>query len=794
MNEKALRVLEYNKIIDLLEMQAGSEITRKTISELKPYKDPRIIATALEETDEASRLISFKGALPLGNFYNINSGISYAKKGGSLTLKQLIQIQYNLKVTRDVKNFMKGDLPENLPILKELTDLLEIFPDLEDEIDRTVETEDTVKDTASAELKSIRRSIVRQNEAIRNRINQMISKSDNQSMLQDAIVTVRDGRFVIPVKQEYRGKFPGIIHDQSSTGATLFIEPQIIVTLNNELRELEIAEKVEIERIIAELSSRVAEHYLILKNNQDILLQLDLIMAKGKLAHIHKAEYPHVNNEGILDLKAARHPLIDDKKVVPIDIYLGKDYKALIVTGPNTGGKTVTLKTAGLLSMMAQTGLHIPASSQSSIPVYEDIFADIGDEQSIEQSLSTFSSHMTNIVNIVNSARKGTLALIDELGAGTDPTEGAALAISIIETLKEQGAHILATTHYTELKKYALETPDVENASMEFNVETLSPTYRLTIGIPGKSNAFEISKKLGLPSKIIDMSKNLLEGGDIEFERVLQAIESDKKKAKKEREEAEAILADMKKREEALNERLAKAKAKEEQLINKAKEQARDIIADAKDVTKSVQDELKELAKLESLGEKNKRLEHSKRKVKDAAGRYKEVIKIEENDNPVSVKDIKIGDRVKVMTINQNGEIIGLPDSRGEMLVQVGPLKMKCKAKDLKIIIDGRKKKKPKITSSRSTYAGLYKSKTQNIKTSVNVQGENLEDALDKVSKYIDDATMAHLEEVTIIHGRGGGILKKGIHSMLRENPQVKEFRKGAYSEGGDGVTVVKLK
>lgn len=793
MNEKALRVLEYNKIIDLLERQAGSEITRKAISELQPFKDPRKIATALEETDEASRLISFKGALPLGNFYNINGAISFAKKGGSLTLRQLLQIYYNLKVTRDVKNFMKGDIPE-LPILQELTNLLETFVDLENEIDRTVENEDEVKDTASPELRSIRRNIVRQNEAIRNRINQMINKSDNQSMLQDAIVTVRDGRFVIPVKQEYRGKFPGIIHDQSSTGATLFIEPQIIVNLNNELRELEISEKVEIERIIAELSSRVAEHFLVLRNNQDILLQLDMIMAKGKLAHIHKAECPNVNDQGILDLKQARHPLIDEKKAVPIDILLGKDYKALIVTGPNTGGKTVTLKTAGLLCMMAQTGLHIPASSQSTIPVYEDIFADIGDEQSIEQSLSTFSSHMTNIVNIVKNAGNGTLALIDELGAGTDPTEGAALAISIIETLKKQGAHILATTHYTELKKYALETEDVENASMEFNVETLSPTYKLTIGIPGKSNAFEISKKLGLPIEIIQSSKNLLEGEDIEFERVLQAIEADKKEAKREREEAQAILRDMEAKEAALNERLEKAKAKEKNMINKAKEEARSILADAKQVTKNVQEELKELYKLETLGEKTKRLESSKRKVKDAAGRYKEVIKIEENDNPVSIKDIQIGDRVKVMTLNQNGEIIGLPDSRGEMMVQVGPMKMKCKAKDLKIIIDGRKKKKPKITSSRSTYASLYKSKTQNIKTSVNVQGENLEDALDKVSKYIDDAMMAHLEEVTIIHGRGGGILKKGIHQMLRDNPMVKEYRKGAYSEGGDGVTVVKLK
>lgn len=792
MNEKAIKVLEYNKIIELLKMQAGSEMTRRIISELKPFKDPRVIRSALEETDEAVKLITYKGPLPLGNFYDIKDFVIFAKKGGSLNMKQLLQILYNMKITANVITWLKADIPP-LPILESLVEVLVVFKDLAEEIDRCIESEDTVSDNASAELKSIRRNIVRQNETIKNRINQMINKADNQSLLQDAIVTVRDGRYVIPVKQEHRSKFPGIVHDQSASGATLFIEPQVIVNLNNELRELEVAEKVEVERILEELSSRVGEHADILKNNQEILMQLDLIMAKGKLANLQHAECPTVSEDGKLNLKKARHPLIDEKKAVPVNIALGDKYTTLVVTGPNTGGKTVTLKTAGLLAMMAQTGLHIPASSGSSIPVYENIFADIGDEQSIEQSLSTFSSHMKNIVEIVNSASSNTLILLDELGAGTDPTEGAALAIAILETLKSRQSHILATTHYTELKKYAIQTHGVENASMEFDVETLSPTYRLTIGIPGKSNAFEISKKLGLPGDIIDKSKNLLEGGDIEFEAVLESIEADKKAAEEERDEAIMLNIKMQKQKEEMDKQEARLKKQQERLINDAKEEARAIIAEAKEVSKTVQEELKELAKIESLGERNKRLDRSKRKIKDAAGRYKEAIQREENDNPVSVEDVKIGDRVKVLTLNQNGEVIALPDSKGEIMVQVGIMKIKCKAADLKIIIDGtQKKKKPK--TGKTTYASMYKNKSANISISLNVQGQNLEDALDNVSKYIDDAFMAHLEEVTIIHGRGEGILKNGIQNMLKKHKQVKSFRKGNFDEGGDGVTVIKLK
>ncbi len=792
MNEKAIKVLEYNKIIELLKGQAGSEMTRKIISELKPFTDPRVIRTVLEETDEAVRLISFKGPLPLGNFYDIKQFVGFAQKGGSLNMKQLLQVLYNMKITANVINWLKGDVP-SLPILQSLVEVLAVFKDLAEEIDRSIESEDMVSDNASSELRHIRRSIVRQNETIKNRINQMINKADNQSMLQDAIVTVRDGRYVIPVKQEHRSKFPGIVHDQSASGATLFIEPQVIVNMNNELRELEVAEKAEVERILAELSGRVGEHAAQLNNNQEILVQLDLIMAKGKLAHIQHAECPSVNEDGILVLKEARHPLIDRQKAVPINVSIGDKYSTLVVTGPNTGGKTVTLKTAGLLAMMAQTGLHIPAASSSTIPIYENIFADIGDEQSIEQSLSTFSSHMKNIVEIVEKASDKSLILLDELGAGTDPTEGAALAIAVLETLRSRGAQIFATTHYTELKKYAIQTSGVENASMEFDIETLSPTYKLTIGIPGKSNAFEISKKLGLPGEIIGKSKSLLEGGDIKFESVLEAIEEDKKAAEEERDEAIMLNIEMKKQKEEMDKREKKLKQQQEKMLNDAKEEARAIIAEAKEVTKEVQEELRELAKVESLGERNKRLDRSKRKIKDAAGRYKETITREENDNPVSIEDVKVGDRVKVLTINQNGEVIGLPDSRGEITVKVGVMKMKCKAEDLKIIIDGRqKKKKPK--TSKANYGSLYKSKSYSISPTINVQGQNLDDALANTEKYLDDAFMAHLEEVTIIHGRGEGILKKGIQDMLKRHKQVKSFRKGNYNEGGEGVTIVKLK
>ena len=500
---------------------------------------------------------------------------------------------------------------------------------------------------------------------------------------------------------------------------------------------------------------------------------------------------PEVSEKGELDLKLARHPLIDQKKVVPIDVRCGKEFTSLIITGPNTGGKTVTLKTVGLLCMMAQTGLHIPASSGSRIPVFDDVFADIGDEQSIEQSLSTFSSHMTNIVEIVEKARPGTLTLLDELGAGTDPAEGAALAISILEDLRKKGATVLATTHYTELKKYALTEDGVENASMEFDVDTLSPTYKLSIGLPGKSNAFEISQKLGLPGELIDRSKMLMDTGDIAFEDVIASIDKDRKLAEEGRDEAIRLNISMKKEQEEWKKKQRALEEKQENILNDAKRQAREIISEAREVSKEVQEDLRELSKIESLGERNKKFDADRKKIKDAAGRYREKFIKEVNDNPVSVEDIKIGDRVKVMTLNENGEIISLPDDRGKVSVQVGPLKVRVDTGDLKLILEGKEARKRHASAS---YGNMYRIKAKSVPIQVDVRGQNLDEALVNVEKYLDDVFMAGVETVTIIHGRGEGILKKGIHDLLKKSRRVESFRKGGYNEGGDGVTIVTMK
>lgn len=789
MNKKGLKVLEYNKIIEMLKAQANSQMAKERLAALLPETEIHRIREGLAETSEAVTVIVKKGALPLGEIYDINSALHFARKGGTLTMRQLLQILYNMKVTGNVITFLKSDL-EYLPIIMGMSEVLVAFPKLAERIDRSILSEDEMADSASPELRNIRRSIARQNEAIRSKMNHILNSSDNKTFLQDAIVTMRDGRYVVPVKAEHRAKMPGIIHDQSSSGATIFIEPQVIVNLNNELRELELAEKAEIERILAELTSAVAEHFHDLINNQKILIELDIIFAKGKLSCKMQAEEPSINEEGFLDLRLARHPLIDPKKVVPINLSIGKEYQTLVITGPNTGGKTVTLKTAGLLAMMAQSGLHIPAASTSSLPIYREIFADIGDEQSIEQSLSTFSSHMKNTVYLVEKAGSGTLVLLDELGAGTDPTEGAALAIAILERLAAQGAHTIATTHYNELKKYALSTEGVENASMEFNVETLSPTYRLSIGVPGKSNAFEISKKLGLPDKIIDRANQLIEKGDIAFEEVISAIENDKRKAQEERDEAIHLADELKKQKEELEKRQRELEKRESKVLKDAREEARAIIKEARETASDVQKELKELAKVQSLGERTKRLEKSKRRIKESENRYADGLERPVNANPVTAEELQTGDRVKILTLDQNGEVLTLPDEKGDLTVKVGIMKINVNVSDLMFIIDGTKKKKTRTGG----YGNLYRKKAQTISMSVNVQGQNLEDALMNVDKYIDDAYMAGLKEVTVIHGNGTGVLKEGLRRSFKKHKLIASYRKGGYNEGGDGVTIVKLK
>ena len=789
MKEKTLNILEYDKVIDMLMEKAGSEMTRKVISELKPFDDVSQIRECQGETTEAVRLISYKGPLPVGGFYDIEESVSFATKGGTLTMAQLLRILYNMRTAERVVSFLKGDVPD-LPVIFSAAELLAVHKRLADEIDRCILSEDEMADNASPELRSIRRAIVRQNEALRAKINHILNSADNKTILQDSIVTMRNGRYVIPVKQEHKARVPGIVHDQSGSGATLFIEPQAIVDLNNQLRQLELDEKAEINRILTELSESVAEIHHDLINNQRLLVDLDMFMAKGKLSLDMGGEEPEISVDGAMDLRAARHPLIDRDKVVPIDISLGDGYDTLVITGPNTGGKTVTLKTAGLLSLMAQTGLHIPAASGSRLPVYSQIFADIGDEQSIEQSLSTFSSHMTNIVDIVAEADEGSLVLLDELGAGTDPTEGAALAIAVLEKLKSAGARSIATTHYTELKKYAISTDGVENASMEFDVETLSPTYRLVTGIPGKSNAFEISGKLGLSREIIDRARELLEEGDIAFEDVISALEEDKRLAEEERDEAIMLNIQMKKMKEELEEKARKLEERREKELARAREEARAIVKEAREVSREVQEELKTLSRLESMGERTAGFDRNRRRLKELERKNRETIKREVSREPVDPDKLSLGDRVKILTLNQNGEVISLPDEKGNLQVQVGMMKIGVNLSDIMLIDSGKPKKKKKA----SGYGRLYKSKAQTISASIDVRGKNMDDAVMDVEKYIDDAFISGLNEVTVIHGRGEGILRKGIQEALKRSRNVKSFRNGGYQEGGDGVTVVKLK
>ena len=790
MNKKALKVLEYNKIIEFLKAEAGSEMAKNEISELMPYVDVRKIRDELSSTTEAVSLIVHKGALPIGGLYNIEGSLHLAQKGGTLNMKQLLQVHYNLNIANRVVTFLKNDVPV-MPAIMSISEVISLQPRLEENIDRCILSEDEMSDNASSELRNIRRGIIRQNESIKNRMNQILNSSDNKTYLQDAIITMRDGRYVIPVKSEHKGRFPGIVHDQSATGSTLFIEPQIIVNLNNELRELEIAEQVEIARILAELSGNVSEHFQELMNNQKLLVKLDFIMAKGKLSCKMAGEAPNINEDGYLEIREARHPLIDSKKVVPISLSIGKDYNTLVVTGPNTGGKTVTLKTVGLLAMMTQTGLHIPASSMSQMPIYTNIFADIGDEQSIEQSLSTFSSHMNNIVNIIEETNNHALVLLDELGAGTDPTEGAALAIAILENLYNNGATTIATTHYNEIKKYALSTKGVENASMEFNIETLSPTYKLSIGIPGKSNAFEISRKLGLSNEIISRANMLIERGDIKFEDVLGVIEGDKKKAEAERDEAIVINLAMKKKKEEADKKIESFEKEQQRIIREAKEEAREILKNARETATEVQKELKELNKLESLGERNKKFDSSRKQLKDAESMYSERIIKKVNSNPVNIDKLNIGDRVKILSLDQSGEILTLPDEKDDLFIKIGMMKAKVNVDDLMLASNEKKKSQ---TKKGSAYGEMYRRKAQNISISINVQGENLDDAILDVDKYLDDAFISGLNEVTIIHGRGEGILKAGIREVLQKHKHVDSFRRGNYNEGGEGVTLVKLK
>lgn len=793
MNQKALETLEYKKIIAQLKREMGSAASAKLADELTPLTSEKIIKEELRSTTEAVDLIVRKGPLPTGGLYDIREALLLAKKGGSLTMRQLLEVQNVLGISSEVVAFMHDDALPELKHIGEMVDLIVEFTVLEKEISRCILTEDEMADNASPKLKDIRRSIHQQNQAIKNKLSRIITSSSNKTYLQDAIVTMRDGRYVIPVKQEYRSFFPGMVHDQSKGGATLFIEPQGVVELNNKLRELEVEEQLEIARILAELSSRVAEHYREIRSNLELLTKLDFIMAKGKLSCKMHASEPKIDTDGELRLISARHPLIEYKKAVPVDIRIGGDYRTLIITGPNTGGKTVSLKTAGLLVMMAQSGLHIPASHASTLPIFGEVFADIGDEQSIEQSLSTFSSHMKNIVSIIDKASYDSLVLVDELGAGTDPTEGAALAIAILERFYDSGALTMATTHYNELKKYALATSGVENAAMEFDVETLTPTYRLLIGVPGKSNAFEISKKLGLSESVIERATEHIKHGDMEFENVISSIEDDKRKAAADRLDAESMRAEIEERLKKLEEKEKAISEKRADIIAEAKREARELLRETKSAVKDVQKDLRKLQKSGAHTNLNTgALEKSRRKINEAEDLVSEKVVKQVNSEPVSADTLKIGDRVKLLTIGQNGTILSLPDEKGNLMINIGALKVKARLQDLMLINEG-KDRKPQAKSS-SKYGSLLRSKSSSVSASINVMGKNLEDALADVEKYLDDVYMAGLDMVSIIHGRGGGILKDGIRQMLKRKKYVDSYGAASYNDGGEGVTLVRMK
>ena len=792
MDQKSLRVLEYNKIIDLLATKASSSLGLKYIEELTPKPDYKEVKDMLEETSEAQGILIKRGHVNLGGIQDVSDSVKRAEIGAVLDPGSLLKISDNLRAARNLKRSLTPGEEEdfNYPMIQSLSDSLYVYRDIEEEINNAIISEIEISDNASPTLRSIRRGILQKNQSIRTKLNSIISSTTYQKYLQDAIISVRGDRFVVPVKAEYRSQVSGIIHDQSSSGATLFIEPMSIVEMNNELRKLKLDEQEEIERILTELTKLVGEVAGDILSNQVILGKLDFAFAKGKLSLSMKAIEPILNKEKNINIKNGRHPLLDADKVVPNNIYLGEDFDTLVITGPNTGGKTVTIKTIGLFALMTQSGLHIPADYGSSMCVYDNVFADIGDEQSIEQSLSTFSSHMTKIVGILNEVNSDSLVIFDELGAGTDPVEGAALAIAILEDVNMAGAKCIATTHYSELKNYALTKDRVENAAVEFDVNTLSPTYKLLIGVPGKSNAFEISRKLGLRDYIIDRAKEFINTDNIELEDVLQNVEKNRIKAEEERAEAEQLKKEIEYVKAEYDRKLEKLNVSREKMMEKARSEAFSITRQAKEEADNILKELRNMEMEMASKEKNKKIEALRKELADSMGNLQPSVKsmIVPKVSNKEIKDLKSGDEVKVITLNQEGTVVSVDKKKKEAVVQMGIMKMTLPFKALQI---AQKEKKSIVTKSTRQ---IISSKSGSVKSEVDLRGLNLEEAIVEVDKYLDDACVAGLETVTIIHGVGTGVLKKGLQDVLKKNKHVKSQRPGQYGEGGMGVTIVEIR
>lgn len=791
MNEKALKTLEYYKIIDMLEAFATSSIGKNKCRQLRPLDNLTEIETMQQETADALSRIYQKGSLSFSGVKDVRGSLKRLEVGSTLGIGELLAIRSLLENASRAKAYSRRETEnEHTDSLDNMFELIEPLSPLATEIGRCILSEDEISDDASTGLRQVRRSMKLTNDKIHTQLSSFVS-GNSRTYLQDAVVTMRNGRYCIPVKAEYKSQVPGMIHDQSSTGSTIFVEPMTIVRLNNEMRELEIQEQKEIEMILSNLSQLAAENLDAIFDDVKLLSELDFIFARAQLAKSQNATEPRFNRDRIIDIKKARHPLIDKHKVVPIDIRIGETFDLLIVTGPNTGGKTVSLKTVGLLTLMGQSGLHIPAFDNSRLSVFREVYADIGDEQSIEQSLSTFSSHMTNVVRFMETADSDSLVLFDELGAGTDPTEGAALAIAILSTLHERGIRAMATTHYSELKVYALSTPGVENASCEFDVETLRPTYRLLIGVPGKSNAFAISQKLGLPLSIIERAKEQISQEDETFEDVLSNLEESRKTIESEREELASYKEEIKTLKEQLEAKQDKLDQRKERIIAEANEEAHRILREAKDYADQTMRIFNKAGK-DSMSAKDLEKHRSDlRKKMDKAGKKVALKTPQKQKSTLRPQDLSLGDSVKVMSLNVKGTVSSKPDSKGMLFVQMGILRSKVHISDLQLIDE------PVITGpalSRTGAGKIKMNKSASVRTEINLLGKTVDEAVSELDKYLDDAYLAHLSSVRIVHGKGTGALRQGVHNYLKRLKYVQDFHLAEFGEGDAGVTIVEFK
>ena len=803
MNQKALKTLEYTKIIAQLEEFAASEPGKKLCRELVPSASLEEIRTWRAHTTDAVSRIRMKGSLSFAGTKDVGGSLKRLDIGSSLNIPELLALSSLLTAAARAKAYGRHESDEEaFDSLEPYFAGLEPLTPLNNEIKRCIISEDEVADEASPGLSHVRRSMKNIASRIHNQMNALLNS--NRSYLQDGVITMRDGRYCLPVKAEYKNQVAGMVHDQSSTGSTLFIEPMAIVRLNNELRELEIQEQKEIQAVLASLSEQAAPHIDAIRMDMELLGQLDFIFAKAGLSRHYRCSSPVFNDKGYIHIKDGRHPLLDPKTVVPINIWLGKDFDLLVVTGPNTGGKTVSLKTVGLFTLMGQAGLHIPAWEGSELAVFDEVFADIGDEQSIEQNLSTFSAHMTNTVRILNQADARSLCLFDELGAGTDPTEGAALAIAILSFLHNMKCRTMATTHYSELKVFALTTPGVENASCEFSVETLRPTYRLLIGVPGKSNAFAISQKLGLPDYIIEDARSHLEAKDESFEDLLASLESSRLTIEKEQEEIKAYKEEISQLKTRLTQKEERLKERQDKMMKNAAEEAQRILREAKETADQT---IRQINKLGTAAGYNKELEAERAKLRDQLKKTddKLAVKAKGPSQPISPKKIKIGDGVKVLSLGLKGTVSSLPNAKGDLFVQMGILRSQVNIRDLELLKEddisatlsdgsgGRNIWTP--AKGKGTGSGKIKmSKSFSVPTEVNLIGMTVDEAMPVMEKYLDDAYLAHMPSVRVVHGRGTGALKNAVHQRLRKLKYVKEFRLGEFGEGDSGVTIVTFK